>query len=157
MQESRGPQGLSKEDLEKFNREMDLLKKENKMASNQDVDAMTEVSTRTDESELGPQENSLDLRVTSASFDRVMLTQLLTQNQHEIEPGQIQTFLALDFYNHDTKSTDMTIGVEPIYNTLFSFKNTVDDFYIKYLEKDSILVDFFYIPRAKAGAERPTN
>ena len=54
MQESRGPQGLSKEDLEKFNREMDLLKKENKMASNQDVDAMTEVSTRTDESELGP-------------------------------------------------------------------------------------------------------
>ena len=51
----------------------------------------------------------------------------------------------------------MTIGVEPIYNTLFSFKNTVDDFYIKYLEKDSILVDFFYIPRAKAGAERPTN
>ena len=80
MQESRGPQGLSKEDLEKFNREMDLLKKENKMASNQDVDAMTEVSTRTDESELGPQENSLDLRVTSASFDRVMLTQLLTQN-----------------------------------------------------------------------------
>ena len=39
------------------------------------------------------------------------------------------------------------MGIEPIFNTLFSFKNTVDDFYIKYLEKDTILVDFFYIPK----------
>ena len=44
------------------------------------MDQMTEVSTRTDESELGPQENLLDLRISSASFDRAMITQLLTAN-----------------------------------------------------------------------------
>ena len=71
--------------------------------------------------------------------------------QQEIEPGTIQTFLAVDFYNHDTKSTDMTFGIEPIYNTLFSFRNTVDDFYIKYLERDTILIDIFYIPKAQPG------
>ncbi len=39
------------------------------------------------------------------------------------------------------------MGLEPIFNTLFSFKNSVDDFYIKFLEKDTILVDIFYIPK----------
>lgn len=67
----------------------------------------------------------------------------------------LQTFLAVDFYNHDTKSTDLCPGVEPIFNTLFSFKNHVDDFYLKYLEKDSILVDVFYVPKAgKEGSIR---
>ena len=60
--------------------------------------------------------------------------------------------MAVDFYNHETKSTDMAEGFEPIYNTLFSFKNTSDDFYIKYLEKDHILVDVFYAPKASTGA-----
>ena len=45
----------------------------------------------------------------------------------------------------------MTFGLEPIYNTLFSFRNSVDDFYIKYLERDTILIDIFYIPKAVMG------
>ena len=48
----------------------------------------------------------------------------------------------------------MTFGLEPIYNTLFSFRNTVDDFYIKYLERDIILVDIFYIPKAPSGQQK---
>lgn len=93
----------------------------------------------------------LDLRVTSATFDRVQLTQMLMAGKQEIDPSTIQTFLAVDFFNHDTKTTDMTIGIEPIYNTLFSFKNTADDFYIKFLEKDTVVVDIFYIPKGPTG------
>ena len=154
MQEQRvGTTGLTQADLQRFNQEMDKLKNETKQMDGKEPDAMTEVSTRTDESELGPQENLLDLRITSATFDRVMLTQMLTAGHQDLEPGSIQTFIAVDFFNHDTKSTDITMGLEPIYNTLFSFKNTVDNFYIKYLEKDTILVDFFYIPKSEnAGA-----
>ena len=44
------------------------------------------------------------------------------------------------------------MGIEPVYNTLFSFKNTVDNFYIKFLEKDMILIDVFYIPRSGASS-----
>lgn len=68
---------------------MDKLKMETRQITGQEPDAMSEVSTRTDESEIGPQENLLDLRVTSATFNRVMLTQLLTADQHDIEPGSI--------------------------------------------------------------------
>ena len=71
----------------------------------------------------------------------------------EIDQNTIQTFLAVDFYNHDTQSTDATLGLEPMYNTLFSFKNQVDDFYIKYLERDTVLIDIFYIPKNAPGAQ----
>ena len=112
---------------------------------------MSEVTTRTDDSELGPQDNLLDLRISSATFNRTQVTQLLTAGKQEVDPSTISTFLAVDFYNHDTKNTDMTFGLEPIYNTLFSFRNTVDDFYIKYLERDIILIDIFYIPKSPPG------
>lgn len=68
----------------------------------------------------------------------------------EIVPSQVQTFISVDFFNHDSKNTDLSEGFEPVYNTLFSFKNTVDDFYLKHLEKDSILVDFFAVPNKAA-------
>lgn len=60
--------------------------------------------------------------------------------------GNFSSFLAVDFYNHDTKTTDVANGDKPDYNTLFSFKNAVDDFYLKHLEKDTILVDLFLTP-----------
>ena len=37
----------------------------------------------------------------------------------------------------------MAEGFEPKYNTQFSFKNAVDDFYIGYVEKNYIKVEFF--------------
>ena len=46
----------------------------------------------------------------------------------------------------------MAEGINPEYNTLFRFKNTTDDFYIKYLEKDTILVDVYFVPKAQKGA-----
>ena len=69
-----------------------------------------------------------------------------------LEAGSFQTFLAVDFYNHDTQNTGLTDGFEPKFNTLFSFKNISDDFYIKFLERDSILVDIYYVPKTSKGA-----
>ena len=105
---------------------------------------MTEFSVITDETEIGPIENLLDLRISTAHLDRASLAQIL--GNHDVAMGQFSTFLAVDFYNHDTKTTDVLFGDKPDYNTLFSFKNAVDDFYLKHLEKDTILVDLFLTP-----------
>lgn len=51
--------------------------------------------------------------------------------------------MAVDFFNHDTKTTDLSTSEAPVFNTLFTFKNTVDDFYLKHLATDTILVDVF--------------
>ena len=53
------------------------------------------------------------------------------------------TFLSCDFYDHESKESEQVSGFDPIYNTLFSFKNTVDDFYVRHLETDYLIVDIF--------------
>ena len=107
-------------------------------------DNLTEFSVITDETEIGPIENLLDLRISTASLDRAQLAQILGENGgHDVSLGHFTTFLAVDFYNHDTKTTDLADGDDPRFDTLFSFKNTVDDFYLSHLEKDTILVDVF--------------
>ena len=150
LQQSSAPKGLTAKDLERFNLEIQRNKAEQRHLEGRDGDAMTEFSVMTGESEIKPEENILDLRVSTASIDRILFSTVT--NGNEIMPADVQTFLAVDFYNHETQSTDTAEGFEPIYNTLFSFKNTSDDFYIKYLEKDHILVDVFYAPKSTAGA-----
>lgn len=103
----------------------------------------------TDETEIGPIENLLDLRITQASIDRVSLAKLFSGKDNV--PANLKTFLAVDFYNHDTKTTDLADGDDPRFDTLFSFKNTVDDFYLSHLEKDTILVDVFLRNSEKAN------
>ena len=49
----------------------------------------------------------------------------------------------------------MCESYEPIYNTLFSFKNCVDDFYLKHLEKDSIAVDVCLLQPKNQDGLRP--
>lgn len=61
----------------------------------------------------------------------------------ELLPGAVQTFVTIDFYNHDTRNSDLAEGFEPNYSTQFSFKNIVDDFYVTYLEKNTVTVEFF--------------
>ena len=64
----------------------------------------------------------------------------------ELEPSQVRTFVSVDFYNHDSASSDPCETYDPIFNTLFSFKNVVDDFYLAHLEKESLNVDVFGVP-----------
>jgi First C2 domain of RPGR-interacting protein 1 len=56
--------------------------------------------------------------------------------------------MTIDFYNHDTRNGDLADSFEPNYGTQFSFKNTIDDFYIQHLEKSILTIDFF-ITRAQ--------
>jgi hypothetical protein len=52
----------------------------------------------------------------------------------------------------------LTASDAPVYNTLFSFKNAVDDFYLKHLQTDTILVDVFMTPDLadeNAGGKKP--
>ena len=58
----------------------------------------------------------------------------------------VQTFLSVDFFNHDSKITDLTEGFNPNYQTVFSFKNKADNFYMKHLDKEAVLVEVFAIP-----------
>lgn len=73
----------------------------------------------------------------------------------DIAPQQIQSFLVADFYNHDSKTTDFVEGYEPVINTLFSFKNLVDDFYLKHLQKGALTVDICLLHPKNPDGSRP--
>lgn len=105
---------------------------------------MDELSQATDEQDLQARENLLDLRITTASLERTPLVSIL--GGREIMPSQVRTFLSVDFYNHDSKYTDQAEGFESVYNTLFSFRNCVDDFYLQHCEREFINVDVYVLP-----------
>lgn len=65
--------------------------------------------------------------------------------------SSVQTFITLDFFNHDTKPTEMAFGYEPDIDTIFSFKNNVDNFYLKYLEKEHIIAELFILKSGAGG------
>ena len=63
----------------------------------------------------------------------------------------MRTFCSIDFYNHDSKATDQSEGFDVSYNTLFSFRNTVDDFYLKHLDHEFAVVDVYALPITQSG------
>jgi hypothetical protein len=101
MQSAIGPVGITQGDLKKFNNDIASLKQEVK---NIQGDEMSEFSVITDESELESRENRLDLRISTATFEKVSIARIL--GGKELIPSQVRTFLTVDFYNHDSKHTD---------------------------------------------------
>ena len=57
----------------------------------------------------------------------------------------VKTLITLDHYDHDTKATDLAIGYDPDIDTVFSFKNRVDNFYLRYLEKEHIKAELYIL------------
>ena len=97
----------------------------------------------TAESDMLPSENILDLRLGNVEFDQKLINDVL--NMKNAMPSAVQTFITLDFFNHATKHTDLSQGYEPEVNTVFSFKNAVDDFYMNFLQKESILCEIYIV------------
>jgi len=53
--------------------------------------------------------------INTASLDKARLSQLL--GHKELLPGAVQTFITVDFYNHESRTSDLSEGFEPNYNT----------------------------------------
>jgi hypothetical protein len=51
--------------------------------------------------------------------------------------------VTVDFYNHDTETSQIAEGYRPLYNTQFSFKNKIDDFYVQFLQKNTMKIDVY--------------
>ena len=116
-----------------------------------EIDAMSEFSTKTNESEIRQDENILDFKVEDAEFYLEAFNQVagLKADQEELSRSLI-TVVTLDFYNHSTETTQMAEGVRPNYQSQFSFVNTVDNFYVTFLQKNTMKMDV-YISRNNAA------
>ena len=64
-------------------------------------------------------------------------------NVQEIEQHFI-SLVTVDFYNHATETTQLKAGLTGVnYQTQFSFVNKMDNFYVNFLQKNSIKLDLY--------------
>ena len=106
-------------------------------------DTMSEFSVMSDASDMLPLENILDLKIDEIQFNTIQVNQLLGIDRN-VE-NQVQTFITLEFFNHSIKHTDLTMGYNPKINSVFSFKNPVDDFYVRHLQQSHIFAEVFIV------------
>jgi hypothetical protein len=97
-------------------------------------DVRSEFSAVTNESEIRIDENILDFKIEDAElFQNIIMK---THGISEINSNPNRPFVTLctiDFYNHTTETSQMAEGLRPNYQTQFSFKNRIDDFYVTFL------------------------
>lgn len=105
------------------------------------MDADSEFSMATLETDLKHEENILDLALDKAEYYPNSLHQVVESDV--ISEKGFLTFFTVEFYDHDVKATDVTNGLEPGYSTLFSFKNKVDDYYIQFLQSNRVKLELF--------------
>lgn len=108
-----------------------------------------EFSVMTEESDIQFLENVLDLKVAKIQLQPSLINDIL--GMRDPMESSVQTFITLDFFNHDTKPTEMVFGYDPDIDTIFSFKNNVDNFYLKYLEKEHIVAELFILKSGTGG------
>lgn len=71
---------------------------------------------------------------------------------HEEIERQFITVVTVDFYNHSTETTQMSEGLRANYQTQFSFINKVDNFYVTFLNKNSLKMDV-YVSKNNAAVQ----
>jgi hypothetical protein len=91
-------------------------------------DTMSEFSRVDQELPLKGSENILDLIIGQGQFQENQLIQAMGADL--IGEEAFHTFCTVDFYDHDSKSTDVADGFRPNYATQFAFRNAVDDHYL---------------------------
>ena len=94
------------------------------------METQSEFSAMTNESEVRTDENVLDFVVQDAEYYFEAFRQVLDERELMLHQKTLITFATIDFYNHDTETSQIAEGFRPLYNTQFSFKNKVDDFYV---------------------------
>jgi hypothetical protein len=114
---------------------------EDRLPDHDRVDVESEFSFATLETDLKHEENVLDFAVDKGEYYGNSLLQVV-DSDFVSEKGLL-TFITVEFYDHDTKATDVVNGLTPSYSTLFSFKNKIDDYYIQFLQGNRVKLEIF--------------
>ena len=102
--------------------------------------SITGFSKDSNEDEISIDENYLDLYITSANFDNEGI-----QNKLGIEIDNLMSFISVDFYLHETQTSNLMTGQRPNYNFQLSFKVIEDENFISYLQDEYIIIELYYL------------
>ena len=92
------------------------------------------------EEEFAIDENCLDLYITTAKFDIESV-----QNKLGLQIDDLMSFITVDFYLHETQTSNLMTGQKPNYNLQLSFKVSADESFILYLKEEFIIIELYYL------------
>jgi protein fantom len=102
-------------------------------------DKITEFSYDLSESTYHQNENAVDLVMLQGDFDVDAIKNTLgIANENDI-----MTFISVDFYFHETQTSNLVNGVHPNYNLQLTFKVDEDERLIEYFTDECIVVDVY--------------
>ena len=102
-------------------------------------DKITEFSYDMSESQYHQNENAVDLVMLQGKFDVDAIKNTLgVANENDI-----MTFITVDFYFHETQTSNLVNGVHPNYNLQLTFKVDEDERLIEYFNDECIIVDVY--------------
>ena len=111
------------------------------------IESVSDFSEITEESSIAAQENILDVAIDSGEFYPNSLVQMLGRNK--IREDSFESFIAISFYDHETRATDVISGFGPNYATQFAFRNKFDDFYMEYLDTHVLRLEIYLSSASK--------
>ena len=109
-------------------------------ASKKSLDSQITDFSIVSESDYGINENSLDLYITSAIFDQNTLKNKLNMNIDDL-----LSFISVDFYLHETQTSNLSTGPKINYNLQLTFRVNVDEYFINYLKGEYINIELYII------------
>jgi protein fantom len=119
------------------------------------LETQSEFSQVSCDGEVLPEQNFLDLIIKDAEYYFDSFKSVLGDREVQLYQKSLVTFVTVDFYNHDTETSQLAEGFRPLYNTQFSFMNKVDDFYVQFLQRQSLKLDV-YISKNNAAVHLGT-
>lgn len=91
-------------------------------------------------------ENILDFTVEDAEFYVDSFGQVPNGSMLQQALKNRKGFFSLvtvDFFNHNSETTQIAEGTKPNYQTQFAFKNLVDHLFVNHLEKRTLRMDVY--------------
>ena len=108
-----------------------------------DLETQSEFSIVSYDGDVSQEQNFLDIIVKDAEYYFESFKQVLGDRESQLYQKSLVTFVTIDFYNHNTETSQLSEGFRPLYNTQVSFMNKVDDFYVQSLQKDYLKIDAY--------------
>ena len=126
-------QPVLKDKNELLNELIPIEKKEAKLLD----DRITEFSDDDTEPELSMNENALDIFFGECVYEDGLSEELGFNIDH------ILSFFSVDFYVHETQTSDILNGKTPQFNFQITFKIDMNEKFITYLESEYIYIDMY--------------
>ncbi|MCQ2818052.1 MAG: hypothetical protein MJ252_12370, partial [archaeon] len=108
-------------------------------------DEITEFSKDETEPGFSENENSLDLFLGQCQFEESL------EKNIGIRPENLMSFVSVDFFIHETQTSNLVSGKVPSYNLQLSFRVNVDEHFINLLESDCIKIEIYFVKDNQQG------